>query len=300
MERDDRILTVLNQEPFFILDLTEDLSSTIQWLRDQQLLPSNLISPCCESRCRLVRHWALKDREIFECSVERCELQYSIRTGTIWNIFSKTRLVILVRIVFFYFLQRNNPLQVKRAMEYEGYFIKLQTIRKLYQHIRKRISNYMNREVFSLRLLQGYIQMQKIKFSHRITGTRKKHAYIIGMLEVSSRRAFAVVVPSCSSARINDIIRRFTQTGSLIITDEWLGYRNIPHPWIHVIQDGSLSFNIREVSELCQQLKMTIEKNASYFEENLKPYVIEQLWWRKVGLAQEDSQRELTSILSRY
>ena len=303
MERNLQVEELLRQNPDFILALTQSHERTLEWLRHHNLLPSQLIGTCCNLQCNLVHDNQRLDGQEFRCPTRSCRKRYSIRTGTIWSPFRRTPLIVLVRIIFYFFTEQLSPRKAARRLNAAGYLIRLRTIQRMYRAVRNSIQRYMNQEVFSERLM-GTIEIDEALFTHRAGPGRRgaRQIWAISLVERRTRTAFAFVVQNRNSATINNLIQRYTTRGSLIVHDGWQGYHNIPRPWRHIDVNQDETYTTSQVEGLWGQLWPRIRNiySGGVVAGNVEAVLTEVLWRRNVDFANRDLQEQLIYVLSHY
>jgi len=298
MERNQNVarLLLLNHDP--VLAITHSHQETLQWLRNNHLLPSSLT--CCQIQCIIFQDNSRLDGQEFRCPNPRCRRRFNIRTGTIWNEFRRIPLVVLVRLVFYHYVHQISASKAAGRFNRAGIQISSRTTRRIYSLVRGLVLGHMRNQVFS-GVLRGTIEMDEALFTHRAGPGRRglRQIWAIGLVERRTGLAFAFVVPSRTHAVINELVRRYVLRGSLILHDGWQGYARIPNAWRHINVNNDETFTTSQVEGLWGQLRARIRNmySGGVVEGNIEAVLTEVLWRRNLDLQQVDTLDALIAIL---
>ena len=150
-------------------------------------------------------------------------------------------------------------------------------------------------------VLRGTIEVDEALFTHRSGPGRRgaRQVWAIGMVERNSGLAFAFVVQNRNHVTINQLIRRYTLPGSMIIHDGWQGYARIPNPWRHSQLDHENGITTSQVEGLWGQLRSIIRNmySGGVVEGNVETVLTEVLWRRNLELAEGNIFEELIRAL---
>jgi len=209
---------------------------------------------------------------------------------------------VLVRVVFHDFVHQISAARSARRLVRAGITISARTIRRIFNDVRRLILRHMQHQVFT-GLLRGAIEVDEALFTHRAgPGPRgARQIWAVGLVERRSGTAFVFVVPNRTHVVINNLIRRYTLRGSLIIHDGWQGYSRIPPPWrcINVSQDESTTTS--QVEGLWGQLRARIRNmySGGVVEGNIEEVLTEVLWRRNLDFSGRETLTELIRIIVR-
>jgi len=298
MERNNQIAQILRQDMNPILVVTQDHFQTLQWLRNNNILRPTYY--CCRIQCHIVEDNTRLDGQEFRCVNRACRRRYSIRIHTLWNNFRRIPLVLLVRLIFYYFVGEFSAARAARLLNDAGLQITARSVRRLYSDVRRMVLNHIQRTFFS-GLLRGTIEIDEALFTHRPGPGRRglRQIWAIGLVERASGLAFVFVVPDRTSATINGLIRRYTLRGSLIIHDGWHGYSRIPQPWRHINVNNNENYTTSQVEGLWGQLRARIRNmySAGVVEGNIEEVLTEVLWRRNNDFEGQNQLESLMDIL---
>jgi len=214
----------------FFLNLTTSHQATLQWLRENELLPSR--RTCCNELSTICRNSNSIDGEMFRCT--RCGSKENIREGTRWQAFRRVPLVLLVRLIFYYYA---NEYSARRAFDdfaAAQVEISYATVKRVYCMVRNSVADFMILEVYE-EPLRGRVQVDEALFTHRAGPGRRglRQVWVVGFLEEATGEAFCFVVNDRNSRTINQLIVNHCHPGTYLIHDGWQGYSRIPHIFQH-------------------------------------------------------------------
>jgi len=299
MERNLQAVNAFRDNPEAILALTQSHEQTVAWLRENNIIRGSF--HCCGNECVIVQDRTRLDGEEFRCVFRSCRTRLSIREGTFLASFRRIPIVVLTRIVFFYFVQGTSANRVTRRLVRDGIQISRRTTARIYDTIREEIVTYMRRVVYS-RVLIGNIEMDEALFTHRAGFGRRgnRQVWVVGMVERTSGHSLVFVVENRNSATINDLIRHNIAIGSRIITDGWRGYHRIPRAYRHINVLTNPGFTTSQVEGFWGQLRARIRAiySSGVIEGNVNKFLQEILWRRNLDHAREDILPALIEILA--
>ena len=298
MERNIQAALFLRQDMNQILHVTQDHYQTLQWLRENQLLRPSFT--CCQLRCNIIADRTRLDGEEFRCVNRGCRRRFSIRVGTVWENFRRVPLVVLVRLVFYYYIEEISASKAARFLQRTGFILSSRAVRRIYSDVRRMVLNHMQRHVFP-GLLRGTIEIDEALFTHRAGPGRRglRQVWAIGLVERRSGLGYVFIVPDRTSATINRLIRRYTLRGSLIIHDGWHGYTRIPQPWRQINVNTNDNYTTSQVEGLWGQLRARIRNiySAGVVEGNVEEVLTEVLWRRNVDFEASNHLDSLIDIM---
>jgi len=230
MHRTQRIEGLFGQDQEFFSHLTLSHERTVNWMRDEGLLPSERF--CCNQACRLGANNRSIDGQMFHCRV--CRTKYSVREGTRWERFRRVPLIVLIRTIFHYFPNQYSARKAFEALERSHVNISYATVKRIYQTVRTSIAEYMTGVIYNTPL-RGRIQVDEALFTHRAGPGRRgrRQVWVVGFLEERSGEAYVFVVRNRNATTINQLIVHNIMAGSFIIHDGWGGYNRIPNVYRH-------------------------------------------------------------------
>ena len=281
MQNTRRIQTLFQRNIEFIINLTTNHQATLNWMREQELLPN--IRRCCGGTCGIYRNTRSIDGEMFRCGT--CRRKYNIRGGTLWEDFRRIPLVLLVRLVFHHFVNGNSAKRAHVSLAEAGLHIGYVTLKRVYKRVRSGIESYMFNEVYR-NLMRGRIQIDEALFTHRSGPGRRgfRQVWVVGMLEERSSEAYCFVVRNRNHASINQIIRTHVLPGAYIIHDGWGGYRRIPREYQHhrYTHDPNDRDNTSRIEGVWGELRAFIRNiySAGVVEGNVNS-IIQELVFRR-------------------
>ena len=225
MDGTNRAALLFQQDANFFLQLTTNHQRTVTWLREQRLLPSERV--CCGDNCVLGVNARSIDGQMFRCS--HCGAKYNIREGTRWERFRRIPLIVLTRLIFYFFANEYSARRAHTALRTIHIGLSYATVKRVFSNVREAISRYMVEDLYETPL-RGRIQIDEALFTHRAgTGRRGlRQVWVVGLLEERTSEAFCFIVQNRNSGTINRLIMNYIIAGSLIIHDGWGGYRRIP------------------------------------------------------------------------
>lgn len=299
MERNVQAVEFLRRDIEPIIALTGDHVQTIEWMRNNGLLLPNI--RCCQMDCIQRNDKTRLDGCEFRCANPDCRRRYSIRSHTLWNNFRRVPLCVLVRLVFHDFVHQISAARATRRLVRAGINISSRTVRRIFSEIRRIVLRFMQHQVFT-GLLRGQIEMDEALFTHRAgPGPRgARQVWAIGMVERRTGIAFVFVVANRTHAVINNLIRRYTLRGSMIIHDGWQGYSRIPPPWRHIDVSQDETTTTSQVEGLWGQLRSRIRNmySGGVVEGNIEEVLTEVLWRRNVDFSGRETLQELINIIA--
>eukprot|EP01022_Parablepharisma_sp_SALTPOND_P010340 TRINITY_DN14262_c0_g1_i1.p1 TRINITY_DN14262_c0_g1~~TRINITY_DN14262_c0_g1_i1.p1 ORF type:complete len:331 (+),score=20.23 TRINITY_DN14262_c0_g1_i1:332-1324(+) len=119
--------------------ITRTHEATMKWLHDNGVLPTP--SPCCGMSMRLHKKATQGDGYHWKCLL--CKKTLSIRAGSYFAHHTKIPLLILARVIFFYFANEYNAKEAALALKAEGkYDLHYTTVKIIYEEIREKIMTF--------------------------------------------------------------------------------------------------------------------------------------------------------------
>ena len=301
MEGTNRVVALFQRDVDFFLNLTTDHNRTLAWLRDQRLLPTQRV--CCGQNCIQGVNNRSIDGLMFRCT--QCRAKYSIREGTRWGKFRRIPLIVLTRLIFYYFPNQFSARRAHTALRGVHIDISYATVKRIFNNVRASISRFMLEEVYQTPL-RGRIQMDEALFSHRAGGGRRglRQVWVIGLVEERTSEAFCFVVPNRNSGTINNLITNYVLAGSLIIHDGWGGYQRIPRAYRHhrYLHDRDDINNTARIEGVWGELRAFIRNiySAGVVEGNMTTVIQEINFRRRCRTRNVSFTQELTDILENY
>eukprot|EP01022_Parablepharisma_sp_SALTPOND_P034515 TRINITY_DN9204_c0_g1_i1.p1 TRINITY_DN9204_c0_g1~~TRINITY_DN9204_c0_g1_i1.p1 ORF type:complete len:440 (+),score=17.05 TRINITY_DN9204_c0_g1_i1:104-1321(+) len=119
--------------------ITEKHDSTVQWLWSVGILKKQ--QTCCGEQMKVYSDKDRLDLYYFYCS--RCKRKVNLREGSFFADYTKTPLIILTRLVFFYYADGINAKDARlKLQEQAGYDMTTKQIKKIYASVRLKILTY--------------------------------------------------------------------------------------------------------------------------------------------------------------
>jgi len=255
---------------------------------------------CCGIECSIVRCNQRLDGQ-FRCTY--CRRKYSIRSGSFFDSFRRVPLVILTRLVFYYFAQGIGARRATRNIVRLGIRISRWTTFRIYEAVCESIQAYMEREIYS-DVLGNIVEMDEALFIHRAgPGWRGlRQIWAAGLVERRTGNALVFIFPNRNHATINRIIRQNVMEGSTIVTDGWQSHSRIPRQYMHINVNNNPRYTTSQVESLWGQLRSYVRNmySGGVVEGNVNAILIESLWRRNMNNQEEDITESLIYIIRNY
>jgi len=215
--------------------LTRNHERTLEYLTNSDIISLHQPCPKCEKFMTKYEdntgHYI--DGSYLVCLP--CEYSQTIRKNSFFQTHDRIHLMILTRIIFFYFCNGANTRKVCHELPtiYGEYGkIGLSTIKRIYSDLRGKLAeNY--RILWRLTKLpaEHIYEMDETLLTHKPkkpNGSKgERQVWGIGIVSRATGDARVFIVENRSSAVINEIVKKNIQVGARIYTDFWKGYTDL-------------------------------------------------------------------------
>ncbi len=202
--------------------IIQDVKSTIQYLREKNLLPESFTH--CGKQCIEILDKNTSDNVIFRC--RQCRKKFSIRQD---SMFSKSKLKLQHLLVLLYAF--GSGFSVTQAKKLLQGGVSVHSIIQWYTYLR---------EICSLSLLYTTIKLGRngsvVQIDEAFIGSKRKYSRgyyrgikecIFGMIDVTTKQSVLRLVPNIQTETIVPIIKEYCVPNSEIHSDEAAMYRDL-------------------------------------------------------------------------
>ena len=208
----------------FLIDKTKDSQSARNFLRIHKILAENApictVSGCTKNMTEV--KMGRKGKTVWRCS-EHKKSKKTIRA----NSFLDNHHISEEQFITIVFLW-SNEISVKAATTITE--ISERTIIQWYQYLRDVCSHYLFTNPIKIGGEGRVVQVDESQITKRKNnkGRIVPECWEFGGIEPETGMGFLEFVPSRGQNVLLPVIKKFVEPGSLIISDEWLAYKNIP------------------------------------------------------------------------
>lgn len=224
-------ISVLRSRPFDFM----------RWLDEQRFIDiKDKFCPRCDGAMRLQKSQAHADEVCLHCSKRECNTGRTVRTGTFFESYHLPIHVIL-RVIVCHGVQLER-IQCARILD-----ISRGTVAKIYDEIDSLITaNVLRYRVKFHR--QGTYQMDEtyIKYVLQDDGVTHANVWVGGILHPDTGRVVLFELPDRGGPTLNAKIEEFIPDDSILFTDAWPGYSDVPARYHHFSVNHSAGEYVRE------------------------------------------------------
>lgn len=255
-----------------------DEKLTIEYLIFKNIIKTEINCPNCENISKLKIN-----RKSYRCSLYTCRKEVSILFG---SFFSKSKVKINTLLFFGYFwLAKASHTQISTFLNLSEH-----TVTEYLKYFKELIADSLDEEDFIIGGVGIKVQIDECKIGKRKynRGHHVEGVWLLGGVEETlERKVFIKIITNRNQETLASLISRHVAPGSIIITDCWRGYLNLPTlGFEHLTVNHSLEF-VNEITGACTNtiegtwnaLKNDIPvRNRTRFCENS---LLEFIWRRK-------------------
>ena len=266
---------------------TKNLESCIAFAQDLQLMPVRMDCEACGMVMGKVRERRRLDGFIWRCGRVGCRKTKSARTGT-WFENSKLTLKQALTLMYCWATQTNQ--MVARV---HGNIGDNHTTVDWYNYCREICVLVLNDEdVERIGGVGKIVEIDESKFGKRKynRGRRVEGQWVFGGVERGSDNIFLTCVPNRTAETLEEIIVKFVEPGSTIISDCWRGYNTERLHYLgysHETVNHSLNFcdpntgaHTNTIEGTWSAVKRSLPRYGTV-KEHYNSYFGEYLWRRK-------------------
>lgn len=239
-----RIEKAFRKTKFEILEITTESGLTLEWLLKNKLHHGDQI-PCENSNWNGYMDMATDNSRIdkWRYSWDTCEWKWTSRIGSFFKQFCRTPLVMIVRVVFYYYIEMKNASETYE--EINSYckdggkeIISYSQIVTVYNIIRKMVADFYLTNMNAYKL-SGEVEIDETLLAHdnyayeAPTNKYKRQIWTLGLVERGTNVSYWFTINSKSHNDINPIINQYVAEGTKIFHDGMKAYNLIEHPYLH-------------------------------------------------------------------
>lgn len=197
--------------------------------------PKNICPSCSNKSLRLANRNKITNPCCLKCNKRKCSKKVSLRENTIFQLFNKVPISVLIKIIELFVIENKNGIEIIKTLK-EFYHVDSVNNKMVYNvlHvIRKYLAQYL-KEVFYNPMIDkdegGYVAVDESLFSHFHDGTQ---IWFVGLINTRTQYFRIEAVLDRSATVLERIIRHHVGKGNNVVTDGWSGY-----DWMNSVNSG--------------------------------------------------------------